>query len=97
MAYVLPSILIVVSYFLGSYFAFQGLRDSIDKPLLYNNESITVILTILFGWAPVGIALYLAYRDVGLFFVVVLIVVRFIIMPTILNNKIKKFMDRKGV
>ena len=97
MEYILPIILIVASYFLGSFFAFQGLRDSIDKPLIYNNESITITLTILFGWIPVGLALYLAYIDVNLLFAVILIVFRFIIISTILNEKLKKFMDEKGI
>jgi len=97
MEYLLPSILIIISYFLGTFFAFQGLRDPIDKPLIYNKESITLTLTILFGWVPVGIALYLAYINVNLLFAIILVVVRFIILPTILNNKMKKFMDKKGI
>lgn len=97
MEYLLPSIIIIVSYFLGTYFAFQGLRDPMDKPLVYNNGSLVLVLNILFGLAPVLVALYLAYVNVSLFFVTILIVVRFMILPTILNIKIKEFMDKKGI
>ncbi|OHA27288.1 MAG: hypothetical protein A3C06_00505 [Candidatus Taylorbacteria bacterium RIFCSPHIGHO2_02_FULL_46_13] len=97
MEHLLPSILIIVSYILGTFFAFQGLRDPIDKPLVYSSEFVTISLTILFGWLPVGVALYLAWINSNLLFVVALIVVRFVILPTMLNKSMKKFMDKKGI
>src|SRR3989338_4515317 len=97
MEHLLPSILIIVSYILGTFFAFQGLRDPIDKPLVYSSEFVTISLTILFGWLPVGVALYLAWINSNLLFVVALIVVRFVIFPTMLNKSMKKFMDKKGI
>jgi ABC-type bacteriocin/lantibiotic exporter with double-glycine peptidase domain len=75
---------------------FQGLRDPMDRPVIYN-ESNTLFLTIVFGWIPVVIALYLAYININVFFIIILIVARFFILPTIFNNKLKKFMDKKGV
>lgn len=97
MEYILPSILVAVSYFLGTFLVFQWHRDPIDKPLIYNNKLITRTLMILFGWVPIVVAVYLAYVNVSLFFVMILIVVRFIILPAILNNKIKEFMDKNGI
>lgn len=97
MEYLLPSILIVTSYLLGSFFAFQVLRSPIDRPLIYSNNSLILILTILFGWIPFGISLYLAYRNASLFFVIILILARFFILPTMFNEKFKKFMDQKGI
>ena len=84
----------IVSYMLGTFFVFQGLRNPIDKPLVYSSESVTFFLTILFGWIPVGVALYLAYINTNVFFVVTLVIVRFVVLPTILNDRIKKFRDK---
>ena len=97
MEYLLPIIFIVISYVLGTFFAFQGLRNPVNRPLVYSSELVTLFLTILFGWVPVGVALYLAYINTNLFFVVTLIIVRFVILPTALNNRMKKFIDKKGI
>ena len=97
MQYVLPIILMVASYFLGAYFAYQGLKSRIDRPLAYSSEIIVFALTILFGWVPTFIALYLAYMDGGLLFVGMLLLVRFVFMPTLFNDRIKSFMERNGI
>ena len=97
MEYLLPIALIVLSYLSGAYFAYQGLRNVIDRPLAYSNELVVLILTILFGWAPTLLALYLAYKNSGLFFAIILVVVRFIFMPTALNDRIKIYMDNGGI
>ncbi len=97
MQYLLPIILIIISYLLGVYFAHQGLRNEMDRPLAYRNETIIFVLTILFGWVPAFLSLYLAYRNSGLLFLVILLVVRFVFMPTIFNNKIKYFMEKNGI
>lgn len=97
MIYIFPSILILLSYLLGVYFAFQGQRSVIDKPLIYSNEFVLIILTVLFGWAPLIGGVYLAFNNVGLFFVLLLIITRFILLPPLFNNKIKSFMDKKQI
>lgn len=97
MQYLIPSILTIISYVLGTYFAFQELRNPIEKSLAYRSESTIFFLTILFGWMPIAVALYLSYVNTNSFFLAILVVVRFIILPTILNDRIKKFMDEKGI
>lgn len=85
-----------VSYFLGVYFSIQGLRNYLDRPLLYRNESVILLLTIIFGWIPTFVAVYLSYKNISIWFALILIVVRFIILPTFLNDNIKKIMDKNG-
>lgn len=97
MEYILPVTLIIISYFLGVYFSNQGLRDKISRPLVYINETILLTLTILFGWVLTLVALYLAYRDSGLLFTLTLFLVRFVFMPTLLNNRVKGFMEKNGI
>lgn len=97
MAYIFPIILIFVSYLLGVYFAQQGLRSEIDRPLAYRSETILLILTILFGWILTFIGLYLAYKIAGLIFAIILLLVRFVLMPTLFNNKIKSFMEKNHI
>lgn len=97
MGYILPIILVIVSYFLGVYFASQGLKSITDRPLAYSSETIVFILTILFGWIPTFIALYLSYINVGLLFTGILLLVRFVLMPTVLNNKVKSFMEKNHI
>ena len=92
MPYLLPIILIMMSYLFGTYFAYQGLRNEIDRPLAYSSEPLLLFLVFLFGWIPLFVSLYLAYIGPGLFFVGVLLVVRFIVMPTIFNEKIRKYL-----
>ena|SRR3989344_10675 len=97
MQYILPIVLTALSYLFGVYFAYQGLRDVIDRPLAYRNETVILLLTILLGWIPILISLYLAYKTSGLIFVIILFLVRFILLPTILNDKIKIIMMKKGI
>ena len=97
MEYLLPITLIILSYLSGTYFSYQGLRSVIDRPLVYSNELVVLTLTVLFGWIPTFFALYLAYENSGLFFAIILVVIRFIFMPTTLNDKIKSHMDKKGI
>lgn len=97
MEYVLPIVLVLVSYILGVYFAFQGLRSASDKPLAYSSHKVTFVLTLVFGWLPSIVAFYLAYKNVSLIFTVFLALARFILMPTLLNNSFKSFMDKKGI
>ena len=97
MQYVLPIILIIVSYLLGVYFANQGIRNKIERPLAYSSETILFILTILFGWVLTFIGLYLVYIDAGIFFAVILLIVRFIFLPIVFNNKVKSFMERNHI
>ena len=96
MEYLLPSILTIISYFLGSFLGFQRLRDPVERPLIYT-EIVLFILTVFFGWLPVGIAFYLAYININLLFAIILILIRFIIMPSLLNNKLKTFMNKNGI
>ena len=96
MTYLLPSILVLFSYLFGVYFAYQGTRSIIDRPIICNNELILITLTILFGWFPLIVGIYLAFRYSGLVFVLILAVIRFILLPTLLNHKIKNFMNKKG-
>jgi len=72
------------------------MRGVIDRPLIYNNELILITLTILFGWAPLAIGVYLAFKDSGLIFVLILIIVRFLLLPTLFNDKIESFMNKRG-
>ncbi len=97
MEYLLPTVLALVSYLLGVYFAHQGLRSVIDRPLAYRNENVTLALTVIFGWVPLFVALYLGYKGSGWLFALGLLVVRFVLLPTLLNDPIKKFMDKKGI
>lgn len=96
MIYLSPSILVVFSYLLGVYFAHQGMRNVIDRPLLYSNELILITLTVLFGWIPLVIGIYLALREASLFFAFLLIIIRFLLLPTLFNDKIESFMNKKG-
>ncbi len=97
MEYLLLFSLIMLSYIAGIYWGHQGLRNAIDRPLLYSNELALFTLTILFSWVPIFIALYLALRDMGLVFVLILVAVRFIVLPTLFNNFIQDFMNKKGI
>ena len=97
MHYLLPITLVILSYFLGVYFAFQGLRNPINRPLIYRNEGLIFILNILFGWVPLIIAVYLALKYIGLIFALVIIVVRFILLTSLLNDKIKSFLDKVSI
>ena len=96
MSYILPSLLVLLSYLLGVYFASQGMRSAIDKPLIYNNELLLITLTILFGWIPLVSGIYSAFRNSGLIFAAILILIRFLLLPTLFNNKIKNLMDKRG-
>jgi len=96
MIYLYPSILILVSYILGVYFAHQGMRGVINRPIIYNNEVILFALTLLFGWVPLVIGVYLAFTDSSLVFVLILTIVRFVLLPTLFNDKIESFMNKKG-
>lgn len=92
----IPIILMIVSYLLGTYFAYQEQRSILDKPLVYANKRFLFILIILFGWIPTFISLYLAYLYSGMYFAVMLFLARFLFMPAF-NGTIKTFMDRYGI
>ncbi len=97
MDYLLPSVLMVFSYILGVYLAHQGLREKIDRPLFYTNDNVVFLLTILFGWLPALVSLYLAYVNLGWIFASTLFIIRFLVMTTLFNDKIFNFMNRKGI
>ena len=63
MQYLLPIILTVISYIFGVYFAHQGLRNIMERPLIYKSEALLLILTIVFGWIPVIVAVYLGFKN----------------------------------
>ena len=91
----IPIILTIISYVCGVYFGHQGLRSPIDRPLAYSNESILLILTLLFGWLPLATAFYLAFK-ISLLFLIILILVRFVIAPTLLNNLFISLLNKYG-
>lgn len=94
--YLLPSVLVLLSYVFGVYFAHQASRDVIDRPLLYNNRLILIALVILFAVIPFVAAIYLAIKDSDLIFVSLLVITRFLLLPALFSNKIDGFMDRRG-
>lgn len=94
--YTIPIILVLISYFLGTYLAEQGLRSPVERPVIYKNEPSLIFLAIIFGWSPIVIALYLGFRDEGVIFALVLAFFRFVILPTILNNKIRSLIRGSG-
>lgn len=97
MMYLVPIILVLLSYLLGVYFSIQGLRSVMERPLIYKNELILFMLTISFGGIPLIIGVYLAFKTSGLLFVLLLIIGRFLLLPTLFNDKIKRFMKKKGI
>lgn len=94
MQYLVSIILVIVSYIFGSYFAIQGLKNEIDKPLFYSNEKILFTLTFLFGWLPFFASLYIAYIDSGILFATAVFIVRFVILPTTFNGLMKKIDEK---
>jgi len=96
MIYLLPSVLILVSYLFGVYFAHQETRGVIERPLMYRGELTLLTLTLLLGWVPLVIGIYLAFQKSRLIFSLLLIMIRFILLPTLFNNRIKNFMNERG-
>jgi hypothetical protein len=96
MVYIIPITLTLVSYLFGVYFANQGLRDEISRPLIYSSDFVIMSLIFLFSWVPMILALYLGFRNTNWITLVVLLLMRFTVLPTFFNNKIKRFMDKKS-
>jgi hypothetical protein len=90
---ILPVTLTIVSYILGTYFAYQGLRNPIDKPVVYNNEVVLLSLIMVFGWAPIMVAIYFAFK-ISLLSVLMLLLLRFLILPTAFNNLFISLMNK---
>ncbi len=96
MQYILPTMLMVFSYIFAVYFGHQASRSVIDRPLIYNNRIILLILAILFAVVPIVAAIFLSFKDVGLFFALILIVIRFIVLPPLFSSKIRILLDKSG-
>ena len=92
---IIAIILTSISYLFGTYLAYQGLRSPIDRPLAYSNESILLALTLLCGWLPLAIAIYFAFK-ISLVFLIIIILARFIVAPTLLNNLFISLMNKFG-
>lgn len=97
MEYIFPILLTTLSYLFGVYFAHQGLRNEIERPLIYSSGILLFVLTILFGIVPFAAALFLGFTNVGLGFSLALLVVRFLILPSLFNDWFGAFLSKKGL
>ena len=89
---ILPITLTIFSYILGVYTGYQGLRLPVDRPVIYS-ETFLFILTLVLGWFPALVAIYLAFR-ISIVFLIILVLARFLVLPTIFNDPITSLIDK---
>ena len=85
-----------ISYLFGTFFAKQGTRSVLDRPIIYSETSL-FLLTIIFGWLMSIYVCYLVFLIYGLLGIFVFLLIRFILLPTIFNNLIFKYMKDLGI
>lgn len=96
MNYLIP-LLTLISYICSVFFVTQEQRTPLERPLVYGSGNFLWISILLFGLGPMAIAGYLSFLSFGWVGLLTLVVIRFVILPTLFNKAVKRFMDRKGI
>lgn len=95
MIYTIISILIIISYLFGVYIYHQGEKSAVERPVGFS-DSVQLILMVLFVFAPIIIAVYLGYKISGIGFGLIILLIRFAVLP-MFNNRIVKLLTKNRV
>ncbi len=87
-------LLLILSWLLRTYGAIQEGRNTIDKPLIWQNDSFSLILIVL--WIVLLLSgLFLIFLSEGFVLIFICIFFYFVIAP-LFTPLIKKILDKVG-
>ena len=89
--------LVFISYVAGFYFGQQWKRDVINQPLFWSqHKNLLLVLGLIFGHLLTLYSAYIGFQQVGLWYSVLLLFARYVLLPTLFNNLLFAFIKKIG-